>query len=239
MPWSMRRLLFHFVLSCCLCFDSDCPMKSLPTTRCLVRRIYATTALGLLALLPVAACAYPQPGPQNRPPAPVPHTMPPPSAPHRIGPAPNMTGQPQGAHLGQWIQQHGNLNPQQQQRALESEPGFRQLPQGTQRQMLDRLNRLNSMPEPQRNRVIQRNEFMERMSPQQRGDVRNAMGQLSTLPVDRRRAVARSFRELRNMPPEQRNAILNSPQYRQQFSDQERGTLGNLLAVGPLLPPSP
>ncbi len=105
--------------------------------------------------------------------------------------------------------------------------------------MLDRLNRLNSMPEQQRNRVIQRNEFMERMSPQQRGDVRNAMGQLGALPVDRRRAVARSFRELRNMPPEQRNAILNSPQYRQQFSDQERGTLGNLLAVGPLLPPSP
>jgi len=50
--------------------------------------------------------------------------------------------------------------------------------------------------------------------------------------------VSRSFRDLRTLPPEQRNQILNSPQYRQQFSDEERGTLGNLLAVEPLLPPS-
>ncbi len=136
------------------------------------------------------------------------------------------------------MQQHNNLTPQQQQRALQGEPGFRQLPPQTQQQMMDRLNRLNSMPEQQRERVISRNEDMERMTPQQRGDVRGAMSQLSGLPQDRRRLVARSFRDLRNMPVQDRNALLNSPQYRQQFTDEERGTLGNLLAVSPLLPPS-
>lgn len=145
---------------------------------------------------------------------------------------------PRGAHLGQWIQQHNSLSPQQQQQALEHEPGFNQLPQQTQQRMMQRLDRLNSMPEQKRERVISRSEALEQMTPQQRGTVRSAMGQLGALPQDRRRMVARSFRELRSMPPQQRNTILNSPDYRQQFSDEERGTLGNLLSVSPLLPPN-
>ena len=147
-------------------------------------------------------------------------------------------GRPKGEHLSQWMQQHGNMAPTEQQRALENEPGFHQLPAETQQRVRDRLQRLNTMPPQQRERVLDRSEAMERLSPQQRGDVRNAMGQLSGLPQDRRKLVARSFRDLRTMPVPQRNAMLNSPQYRQQFSDEERGTLGNLLAVSPLLPPS-
>jgi hypothetical protein len=141
-----------------------------------------------------------------------------------------------GEHLNQWMQQHHNMSPQDQERALRKEPGFNQLPQQTQQRMMQRLDRLNSMPPEQRERVLQRGEVMERMSPQQRMQVRGAMGQLSSLPDDRRRAVARSWRELRGLPAAQQNQILNSPQYRQQFSDEERGTLGNLLSVSPLLP---
>ncbi len=172
---------------------------------------------------------------QNRT-SPAPHVASPPAARNATpGPRP---GPPRGAHLGQWMQQHGNLSTQDQQRALRNEPGFNQLPPQTQQRMMDRLSRLNSMPEPQREHVIARGEELEKMSPQQRGDVRSAMGQLSALPQDRRRAVAKSFRDLRGLPVAERNALLNSPQYREQFSDEERGTLGNLLAVSPLLPPS-
>ncbi len=142
-----------------------------------------------------------------------------------------------GEHLDQWMQRHNQLNSQQQQRALQQEPGFNQLPRDTQQRMMNRLDRLNSMPPQQRERVLQRSEQMERLTPDQRGQVRGAMGQLGALSQDRRRMVARSFRELRNLPPQQRNQILNSPEYRQQFSDEERGTLGNLLSVGPMLPP--
>ena len=141
-----------------------------------------------------------------------------------------------GEHLNQWMQDHHNLSPQDQQRALQKEPGFNQLPQQTQQRMVERLNRLNSMNPQQRERVLQRGEAMEHLNMQQRVQVRSAMGQLGALPEDRRRAVARSFRELRGMPPEQQNQMLNSPQYRQQFNDEERGTLGNLLSVSPLLP---
>lgn len=149
------------------------------------------------------------------------------------GTGPNAT---RGEHLQQWMASHNALNPRDQQRALEREPGFNQLPQQTQQRMLDRLQRLNSMAPEQRERVLTRSEQMERLSPVQRGEVRSAMGELGALPQDRRRAVAHTFRELRPMSPEQRNQILNSPEYRQQFNDQERSTLNNLLNVSPMLP---
>jgi hypothetical protein len=48
--------------------------------------------------------------------------------------------------------------------------------------------------------------------------------------------VAQAFRDLREMPPSQRQEVLNSERFRGQFSDQERGTLSDLLTVAPWLP---
>lgn len=207
------------------------PMTIGATTRSLQFR------LCLLASMCVCGSAICSPAQRDRHAAPIVRMAP---SPQRTagGPGNRASAAPRGAHLGQWMQQHSSLSPQQQQQALEHEPGFNQLPQQTQQRMMQRLDRLNNMPEQQRERVISRSEAMERMSPQERGSVRSAMGQLGALSQDRRRAVARSFRELRGMSPQQRNSILNSPEYRQQFSDEERGTLGNLLSVSPLLPPN-
>ncbi len=209
-------------------------MKMLTTIRSFGPRL---GALFLFASL-LNTYAFERPAQGGNHPAPV-VRMPPNSGPQNPS-EPNVRplGPPRGAHLGQWIQQHGSLSPQQQQHALENEPGFNQLPAQTQQRMMQRLNRLNSMPEQQRERVISRTEAMERMTPQQRGNVRSAMGQLGALPQDRRRAVSRSFRELRAMPPQERDSLLVSPEYRQQFSNEERNTLVNLLSVSPLLPES-
>jgi hypothetical protein len=100
----------------------------------------------------------------------------------------------------------------------------------------NRLTQLNNMPPEQRRRFIERNEAMERLTPPQRQQVRGAMQQLGALPQDRRRMVAHAFRDLREMPPSQRQEVLNSERFRGQFSDQERGTLSDLLAVEPWLP---
>lgn len=142
-------------------------------------------------------------------------------------------------HLEQWMNQHSNLSPADQQRALEKEPGFRQLPPQTQQQLRNRLNQLNNMSPEQRRRLIERNEAMERLTPPQRQQVRSAMRQWHDLPQDRRRMVAHAFRDLREMPQPQRQAVLNSDRFRSQFSDQERSTLSNLLNVEPYLPVQP
>lgn len=143
---------------------------------------------------------------------------------------------PRGEHLAQWMNQHSNLTPDQQQRALEREPGFQQLPQQTQQRMRDRLAQLDAMPPQQRQRLLANTEVMEHLSLDQRAEVRGAMQQLGTLPVDQRRAVARSFRELRGLPSDQRAAAANSSQYGW-MNESQRSALNNLLRVEPLLPP--
>lgn len=140
-------------------------------------------------------------------------------------------------HLSEWMDAHRNLSPQQQQSALEAEPGFHELRPEEQQRMHNQLNRLNSMPPEQRQRTIARTEWMEHLAPQQRQQVRAALAQLGSLSQERSYAVGRAFRSLQAMPPAERQAHLNSPQLRGQFNDQERGTLNSLLNVSPLLPP--
>lgn len=140
-------------------------------------------------------------------------------------------------HLEQWMNRHGNMPLDQQQRALENEPGFRQLPPQTQQHLRNRLTQLNDMPPEQRRRLIEHNEAIERLTPPQRQQFRGAMQQLGVLPEDRRRLVAHAFRDLREMPPSQRQSVLNSDRFRGQFSPQERGTLSQLLDIEPYLPP--
>ena len=147
-------------------------------------------------------------------------------------------GQNHAQHLSQWMDSHRSQPLDEQQKALAAEPGFRTLPQQQQQRMHDRLTQLNHMTPDQQRRTLDRTEQMSRLSPPERQQVRGAMQQLGSLPEDRRRAVARTYRQLNALPPEQRNAYLNSPQYRGQFNDQERSTMGNLLAVSPLLPQS-
>jgi hypothetical protein len=139
-------------------------------------------------------------------------------------------------HLAQWMDRHDNLPLNEQQRALEKEPGFRDLPPQTQQRMRDRLTQLNNMPPDQRRRIIERTEAMEHLTLPQRQQVRGAMQQLGALPEDRRRVVARAFRDLREVPQSQRQAMLNSNRFHSEFSDHERDTLSNLLEVEPYLP---
>jgi hypothetical protein len=149
-----------------------------------------------------------------------------------------MDGQ-SGPHLNQWMERHRGLSPQQQQRALEMEPGFRQLPPDTQQRMRQALSQLNAMPPQQRSHVLQGVEHMEQLSPPQREQVRGALAQLGRLQPDRRRVVGRAFRDLRSMSPAQRQATLYSYPFRRQFTPEEWGTLNGLMSVEPLLPPPP
>jgi Protein of unknown function (DUF3106) len=142
----------------------------------------------------------------------------------------------QQPHLGTWLQRHGNLPPEQQQRALQSEPGFKSLPPETQQRLMNRLQQLNRMPPNQRQRTTERIEAMERLSPQMRQQVRASFQQFRALPEDRQRLVKKAFRDLKAYPPEQRQAMMNSGQFQSQFSPQERGILGNILAVEPYQP---
>jgi Protein of unknown function (DUF3106) len=142
----------------------------------------------------------------------------------------------QQAHLGTWLERHGNLTPEQQEKALRSEPGFNRLGPEQQQRLLGRLQQLNRMPPNQRRRTVDHIEAMERLTPQMRQQVRASFQEFHTLPEDRQRLMKKAFRDLREYPPEQRQAMMNSGQFQAQFSPQERGILTNLLAVEPYQP---
>lgn len=146
--------------------------------------------------------------------------------------------QNQNPHLKQWMENHRNLSPAEQQRQLQNEPGFRELPRETQQNELNDLQRLNTMPPEQRDRMLERNEMLERLAPAQRQQYNVAVRSFASMAPDRRRLMSRAVLDLRMMPPEQRQQVIDSPAFAGQFSDGERGTLRTLLSAEPYHPPN-
>lgn len=203
-------------------------IRSLPGT--LLGLCLLTTPFGLLPAQSLRLSAYQAKSSHVPPP---PHN-PQPAA--RSFPRPNAQQRRNQPHLQQWMASHRNLSPQEQQNALEAEPGFRELPPQTQQRMRDRLAQLNALPPQQRERMLQNTERMEQLAPEQRQQVRGAMSQWNSLPPDQRRAVGQAFRQLRALPPADRMAALDD-RYRGQFTAEEHDALTHLLSVEPLLPP--
>lgn len=146
---------------------------------------------------------------------------------------------PNQEHLQQWLQRHQGLSVPEQLRQLQSEPGFNELPPEVQQRYRDRLIQLNTMAPEQRDRLLQRNEALERLSLPERQEYRVAVQRFAASPPDRRRLMAKAVVDLRAMPPDQRQIVLNSDRFRAEFSDPERATLNSLLSVEPYTGPPP
>ena len=150
---------------------------------------------------------------------------------HLVGP----NGRRGGEHLAEWMNQHQGMTLEQQQQALDQEPGFLELPAQTQQRMHKRLAQLNAMTPLQRQRLLEHTEAMERLTLGQRSQVREAMQRLGSLPIDQRRQVMRSFRELRQLPPNQRMVVMMSMRY-SWMNTAQREALTRLIQVEPMLP---
>ena len=172
--------------------------------------------------------------PRSAPPPPILRPNRPPARPAARPPA--KPAQRQEPHLQQWMDNHKNLSLPDQQRAFENEPGFHDLPPQVQQRYRDELVRLHNMPPQQRDRRLEQNEILERMKPPQRQQYYAAVQNFASLPPDRRRLMARAVVDIRQLPLEQRQSVINSDRFRTMFSDGERSTLTNLLAVEPYPP---
>jgi hypothetical protein len=136
-------------------------------------------------------------------------------------------------HLGEWLQRHEELSPEDQKKALAAEPGFDHLPQETRQKLLNRLQQISRMPPRQRQRTLDRIEALEHLTPQRREQVCASFQDFRTLAEDRQRMVKKAFRDLREYPPEQRLAMMNSSEFQGQFTPKERRILRDILAVEP------
>lgn len=145
----------------------------------------------------------------------------------------NRAGQKRARKMGDWLQAHKDLPPDQQMKALESDPFFRHLPPERQNELRERLKKFNSLPPEKRDQALQRMDFLAKLTQQQREQLRDASQQIRTLPQDRQVAVHKAVRHLRQMPPDERKQVLDSDRFKSTFSDQEQKLIGQLAEMNP------
>jgi hypothetical protein len=144
--------------------------------------------------------------------------------------------QPGGPRAGQWLRHYKDMPPEQQRRALESDPQFRRLPPQRQQELQQRLQHFSSRPPEEQQRILNRMETWQRLSPGQREQARQVYSQMKSLPPERRQAVGNAIRTLRSMPPEAREREIQSDRFKGQFSPEERNILSGASKL-PLAPP--
>jgi hypothetical protein len=182
-------------------------------------------AVATFPIIGVAQKAAPSPVPQRTAPAPQ----------QRVAPPPVRSPRPQG-HAGDWLRQYKDLPPDEQEKALQSDPSFRRLPPARQQKLRDRLQRFSNLPPQQQLRVLNRMETWQHLTFEQKQEARQVFKEMQQLPQDRRRLVHKAIDDLRAMPPDQREQIINSDKFKGMFSDQERGLMSDATHL-PLAPP--
>ncbi|HEY6306164.1 MAG TPA: DUF3106 domain-containing protein [Candidatus Angelobacter sp.] len=145
----------------------------------------------------------------------------------------NKGGQQPGPKMGEWLNAHKNLPPDQQQKLLENDPSFKRLSPQRQAEIKERLHKFNSLPPQQQDRILNRMQFMASLSPEQRQQIRKSNETLQTLPQDRQVMVHKALRHLRQMNPQEREQVMNSERFKSTFSEQEQGILKELSAISP------
>jgi Protein of unknown function (DUF3106) len=133
---------------------------------------------------------------------------------------------------GKWLQEHGNLPPQEQEKALEKDPEFQRLPPQRQEQLKQNLRRFNTLPPDQRQRTLNRMAGIEQLPPDKRQQLQSYMSQFRDLPLDRRQMIRKAYRNLHEMPPEEQQRVMNSDRFRGAFNDNERSILNGMLGSG-------
>jgi hypothetical protein len=154
---------------------------------------------------------------------------------------PNRGNQGPGKRMGSLL----NLPPDQREKALENDPGFKKLPPERQAALRERLRNFNNMSPQQQERVRKRMEFMANLSDEQQHVIRQSNRELQTLPQDRQVMIHKALRHLRQMDPQERQQVFDSDRFKSTFSEQERGILSRLSAIpnppeeGPDMPAGP
>jgi hypothetical protein len=195
-------------------------------------KIFSISLLFLLAGLGGSAALHPGARHSVAPPGAI--LLQSPAAPQKSPTAtPKNAGKHQQNRLGDWLQSHKDLSPEQQEKALERDPRFKKLTPERQVALKERLRKFNALPPEQRQRALRRMNYISALSPEQRQQLRDANQKLEALPQDRKVMVHTALRHLRKMDPQQRVETMQSDRFRSTFSDQEQGILQQLSAINP------
>lgn len=139
-------------------------------------------------------------------------------------------------HIGQWLRKNQNLPMDQQERALRSDPEFQKLPSQQQQHLIERLHEFNNLPPQKRERMLARMDTFEHLSPEQQHQARQIFGQVRQMPPERREQFRKGIRQLADAPAEQRTGMLDSQDFQNNYTDNERGLMRQIVQLN-ILPP--
>jgi hypothetical protein len=178
-------------------------------------------AIPVLTAICFVSVANGQHATKPAPKAPTVHPLPPaPPPPPRIEPE---TGPGSAEHLNKLLK----LTPEQRNKALSA------LPPGRRAVIERRLNDYLKMPEPERNRAIDRLRRMQSLPPQKQNQVRASSKRFLELPQPRHRVVKRQLDELRPLSDADRRALMNSEEFRNKFTASEQQMIEDICLVTP------
>ena len=137
-----------------------------------------------------------------------------------------------GPHMGDWLRRNQSTPPAQQLQKLEQNPDFKSLSPERQQRLRQRLQEFNNLPPERKQVILDRIEKYEHLPPDQQQRLHEMFHDFRGLPQERRQELNRAFQQLETMSPAERQKALDSPEYRNNFSEQERGLLRGMSTIG-------
>jgi Protein of unknown function (DUF3106) len=135
-----------------------------------------------------------------------------------------------------WMTKLQQMSPADQERFLENNRRFRNLPAWRQAEIRARLKQWNSLTPEQKQILIRRAQILERMSPAERREVRQViLPEWRQLAPDRRKVLRQKLRQLQGLNDSEREKRLKDPSFEEGLSPKEQNLLEQLskLKVGP------
>jgi hypothetical protein len=142
---------------------------------------------------------------------------------------------PPKAHAGDWLRRYKSLPPGEQDRALQSDPGFRRMTPLQQQRLRQQLHNFASLPPREQQRVVDNMDRWAHLTPEQKLQAREVYGRMQHLPPNRRPMVRTAIRDLSAMPPERRAEVIDSNRFMKMFSPEERDVMRAAVRL-PLVP---
>jgi hypothetical protein len=137
-----------------------------------------------------------------------------------------------------WVENLQEMSPEEQDRFLQNNQRFHNLPPERQQQIRQRLQRWNRLTPEERNALRDRERIFERMTPEQRQHIQQELlPKWQQLPLDRRQRLIGRLRTLRGLSDSERQARLNDPRFMQGLTRDEQGMLRDLNTLRN--PPNP
>jgi hypothetical protein len=133
---------------------------------------------------------------------------------------------------GPWIQRLGEKSPEEQERFLQNNREFQNLPPERQAQIRRNLQRWNALSPAQRDQMIHGERVLETLSPQKRDLYQNhILPKLQQMSQDRRQLINGRLHTLQGMTPADQQRALNDPRFMQGLSPDEQGVLRDVVSL--------